>query len=447
MSYRKSRNLPRVLIAVAVLAIAAFALMTTRNTVSGAATIAPVTGAIFTTDAACTGTDLNIYGNKNDVYIDGGPQKQSGAAGLPDGDYYVKVTEPDGTLLGTSVGSGTPTPVHVTGGEFDACYQLSVILIKASDSTPGYDDTSNGGGEYKVWVSTISTFDNDQTKTDNFKVKSVECPEPPCGPPPAGTITVIKFYDANTNGIADPQEVELQGWKVFIEPGVITGPYFTTAVVQSDPGDYIVSECSPSQTNWFHTTPAIVNPVTVVDLQNTTVKFGNICRGGGGGLTLGFWSNKNGGNTITSKGLLPGVLALCLRKADGGLLGIVTLGNFQKFLLTADAVNMANMLSAQLAAMYLNVASGGVNGNSLIYAPGTNSANANGYATVNAVIAEASALLCTGGATKLVILTGNPNRARAEALKTALDQANNNLNFVQPDASNCPYTNFVCPND
>src|SRR5215207_10304516 len=92
---------------------------------------APLSGAIFTTDSACSGVDLNIYGNKDDVYLNGGPA-HPGAAGLPDGDYYVKVTEPNGTLLGTSVGSANVTPVHVTGGQFDQCYKLSDILIKNS---------------------------------------------------------------------------------------------------------------------------------------------------------------------------------------------------------------------------------------------------------------------------------------------------------------------------
>jgi hypothetical protein len=106
-------------------------------------------------------------------------------------------------------------------------------------------------------------------------------------------------------------------------------------------------------------------------------------------------------------------------------------------LTSANASNMANMLSAQLAAMKLNVLSGGVNGGALIYAPGTNSANALGYATVNAVMTEANTLLCSGGS-NLLILSGNPDRPRAEALKTALDKANNNLTFVQ--GSPCPFT-------
>jgi hypothetical protein len=129
----------------------------------------PVKGAVFTTKSNCTVVNGNIYDDLHAVYIDGGPAKP-GAAGLPDGSYYVRVTEPNGTLLGTSVGSGNDTPVHVTNGEFDQCMQLYSILIKASDGTRGYDFTSNAGGEYKVWVSNEASFANNSSKTDNFKV-------------------------------------------------------------------------------------------------------------------------------------------------------------------------------------------------------------------------------------------------------------------------------------
>src|ERR671932_147284 len=85
----------------------------------------PLPGAIFTTDSTCSGVDLNIYGDQGDVYLNGGPA-HPGAAGLLEGDYYVQVTQPDGTLLGTSVGSANQTPVHVNAnGEFASCYQLS----------------------------------------------------------------------------------------------------------------------------------------------------------------------------------------------------------------------------------------------------------------------------------------------------------------------------------
>ena len=391
----------------------------------------PVSGAIFTTDSTCTGTNVNIFGSKDAVYLDGGPA-HTGAAGLPDGSYYVKVTEPNGTLLGSS----TTAAVTVTGGEFVSCYQLSAILVKASDASAGYDDTSNPGGEYKVWVSMDSTFPNDATKTDNFKVKNEN-------PTPQGLLKVIKFYDVNANGELDPQDTEIVGWQVRIQDG-IDFTKDTPVSMFVDPDTYTVTECSPNALNWRNTTDT-VKVVEVVDGGTTSVQFGNVCLGAGGGLTLGFWSNKNGAKVITGPpNRLPGVLALCLRKANGSLLGVVTLANFQKFLLDANATNMANMLSAQLAAMNLNVASGGVNGNAIIYAPGTNSANAFGFATVNAVMTEANTLLCTGGATNLVILSGNPDRPRAEALKTALDNANNNLNFVKATPCDTPVS-FTCP--
>src|SRR5438445_13307090 len=106
---RKSRIFNSRIIFVALAALALLVLLTTG------ALMAAFTGSIYTTDSTCTGVNLNIFSSKNDVYLDGGPQ--GGGSGLATGYYYVKVTEPDGTLLGTSVGSGNPTPVgvgHVT---------------------------------------------------------------------------------------------------------------------------------------------------------------------------------------------------------------------------------------------------------------------------------------------------------------------------------------------
>src|SRR5574341_868072 len=196
------------------LALAAVALLTLTTT---SALMAQLTGAIFTTTVSCPGTDQNIYASKGDVYLDGGPHNGS-AAGLPDGYYYVQVTEPDGTLLGTSVGSGLSAPggsdgqvVHVTGGEFDLCYRLSDIVKTAgpncTNGDAGYCTTTNPGGEYKVWVSTVSTFDQDSSKTDNFKVAGG-------GTPPQGLLKVIKFYDTDTSGTFNAGDVEIVGWEV-----------------------------------------------------------------------------------------------------------------------------------------------------------------------------------------------------------------------------------------
>ena len=137
--------------------------------VTGAATSASanLTGAIYTTDALCIGNNVNHFPSKDLVYLDGGPQQ--GGSGLPDGEYYIQITAAQqGTLLGTSIGSGDDTPIVVVNGSFVQCYQLTAILIKASDGTPGYDTSSNG--EYKVWISPASDFK--ESKTDNFQVDS-----------------------------------------------------------------------------------------------------------------------------------------------------------------------------------------------------------------------------------------------------------------------------------
>jgi hypothetical protein len=95
---------------------------------------------------------------------------------------------------------------------------------------------------------------------------------------------------------------------------------------------------------------------------------------------------------------------------------------------------MAYMLSAQLAAMELNVEAGFVNGSALVYAPGTNSANGLGFATINNLMAEANSELTTHG----TALAGDSWRAYQEALKNALDKANNNQTFAQPTP--CAFT-------
>lgn len=150
------------------------------------------------------------------------------------------------------------------------------------------------------------------------------------------------------------------------------------------------------------------------------------------GLTLGFWSNKNGQALINSSDLQHLRDDFCLRNADGSEFNPTTAAQVKSFLLGANATNMANMLSAQLTAMYLNTAHGFVNGGALVFAGANPSGcrvpvNANGFITVSALLADAAAELCAHGS----VLSGNPERTCQELKKNTLDKANNNLNFVQ----------------
>jgi hypothetical protein len=400
-------------------------------------TLSAAPGSIYTTDVNGGPVNQNLYPNKEAVFLNGGP-KGSGQPGLPDGMYHVKVTEPNGTLLGTTVG-GLP-PVQVLGGKVvggtasNGGYQLWAILKKASDTSMGYDTTTNGGGEYKAWLSMDPAFVNSESKTDNFKVANDEPPPPP---PPQGLVSVSKFYDANANGIFDVNEPILDNWKISIFNGTTSTDRFTTLSEPFLAGNYTVSEYMPVQSGWFATTPTSFS-FLLPENGSESVVFGNLCLGAGGGKTLGFWSNKNGQATMNDGGSNSSELALLaeknLRNANGSPFDPTSYSGFRTWILSATATNMAYMLSAQYASMVLNVESGQVSSSAIIYAPGTGSANGLGYASLGDVMYEANVLLSLKGS----IPAGDPARVLATALKDALDNANNNLNFVQ--ATPCPFS-------
>lgn len=381
---------------------------------ASAALAAPqMSGAIFTTGSGCEGTNVNIFSAKEDVYLDGGPARQN-AAGLPDGAYWVRVTDPSGAAV---LGESLTAVAVVTGGEFAECYHLWSLVV--FNGEPGFDDTSNGGGEYKMWVSLSPDYAENVSKTDNFKVKVSN------EPPPIGTMTIQKFYDANADGLWTAGEPAIEGWQIT----VLDAPHewadsvgYTTASFNDEPGTYTVSESTPAQFNWRATTATQVE-ATIEAGQTTAVSFGNLCLGAGGGLTLGFWSNKNGEKLYNASV----AIALNLRDGSGNHFDPANYKAFRTWILSASATNMAYMLSAQLAAMAQNVANGNVSASALIYAPGTGSANPLGYATVGAVMAEANALLGANGYT----VSAGADRDAQEAAKNALDRANNNFNFVQ----------------
>jgi hypothetical protein len=296
--------------------------------------------------------------------------------------------------------------------------------VKASDGT-GYDDSINK--EYKVWVSTTPLFEESNSKTDNFRVNG------PTTGPEGATLNVIKFYDANANGEKDPGEVNINGWQIIIEYNNIHDTFLTPVnLVDLPSGTYLVTESTPTGSIWQHTTATSVE-VTLAPGDDKTVSFGNLCLGGGGGLTLGFWSNKNGQALFTAADFAT-LGALNLRNAIGANVDPLTYAVFRSWILSATAMNMAYMLSAQLAAMKLNVIHQFVTATSLVYAPGTTSANLLGYATIANLMEEANTELGLHGLT----LSGSADRSHQEALKNALDKANNNLNFVQ--SAPCTFT-------
>jgi hypothetical protein len=291
-----------------------------------------------------------------------------------------------------------------------------------------------------------------------------------------GSISGEKYYDANANGILDNSEAGISGWQISLTDSVnetlttdASGNFSATNLVQDDynlveqqaANTKCVTEiiagvstlvCSPAWIQSGNVTSQAVSEnndsttvlsnfaytVSLADQDNVSgINFGNVCIGAGGGLTLGFWSNKNGQKMFGSDDLAL-MVSLNLRNAKGDNFDPTSYTQFRSWLLGAKATNMAYMLSAQMAAMELNVLNGKVAGSSIIYAPGTPGANAGGFNTVGALMGAANTELGLHGLT----LSGSPYRAYQETLKTSLDRANNNLNFVQAGSANCPTPTF-----
>jgi hypothetical protein len=293
-------------------------------------------------------------------------------------------------------------------------------------------------------------------------------------------ISGVKYYDVNTDGQDDNGESGIQSFEITIQPldasmGNPSGPAIvvTTASdgtwgpVSLDTGTYYqVCETLPTGT-WQQTGP-LDGATTSSSIDGkasggcwygqannvtTDLNFGNVCLGNGGGLTLGFWSNRNGqaliNNPTGSYSGLQYVNSLSLAGPNGILpflpppppntyfaYSSTGYSAFRTWILGATATNMANMLSAQMAAMNLNINIGGASGSGLLFA-GSNPTgcsvpvNVNGYISASALVQDASTEVGNDPYT----LSGNPDRTCQEFKKNALDAGNNNKNWVQPPSA------------
>ena len=269
----------------------------------------------------------------------------------------------------------------------------------------------NDGGNFQSHLR-AANFDGSCNKTGN----DVDCG----GEPPETVIEACKYFDFNANGTLDPGEQGLDGWPMTLNPLDGATPNVATQLTSAgcvswttlDPAfnPFTVTEGTPNELNWFHSTP-VSQQLTVAPGDPQHVDFGNYCTVPSGGLTLGFWSNKNGQALINAGDLLA-LRNLCLRNGDGSNFDPTTAAQVRTFLLGANAVNMANMLSAQLTAMTLNIRHGFVD-------PGA--FDLCSHKTVGQLTTDANTALCANGLT----FSGSPDRTPQETMKTCIDNLNN----------------------
>lgn len=134
-----------------------------------------------------------------------------------------------------------------------------------------------------------------------------------------GHVTACKIYDANTNGIVDPGETGVAGWKFELSGTLANGAVYQTHVLFSSgtgcatftdllPGTYTVTEVMPNDPFWVSTSPvsktftieSVIEGSSIVGTSKTAV-FTNyyvyIYNTAFG--TKGYWHNKNGLSELT----------------------------------------------------------------------------------------------------------------------------------------------------
>jgi hypothetical protein len=194
----------------------------------------------------------------------------------------------------------------------------------------------------------------------------------------------VKFYDKAVEGnvlgqhdLGEPGvggiEIVLTGNKAMGDPVNLSTFTATQAEVDVDPDDditqagqfwfaddlmpgtYTITEVLPD--GWLATTDISSGPHTLMsgDRLELGYVFGNLQRKDTGAHTIGYWQNKHGRGIIEDMMLLDELSALNLRDQAGDHFDPATVDEWRTWLKGANGENMAYMLSAQMAAMYLNI--------------------------------------------------------------------------------------------
>ncbi|MFX1508434.1 MAG: hypothetical protein ACFFDC_20330, partial [Promethearchaeota archaeon] len=134
-----------------------------------------------------------------------------------------------------------------------------------------------------------------------------------------GAITATKIYDRNGDGVVDPDEPGVPGWKMELSGitinGLIVGPVEQITGVDGSttfsnllPGTYTITELIPVIGGWISTGPTSYTVTIESSLTDSTVYgseftifFTNFCVGTTDFDTKGYWHNKNGLQELTDE--------------------------------------------------------------------------------------------------------------------------------------------------
>ncbi len=253
----------------------------------------PLSGAIFTTDVTGVPVNLNIYDNKEDVYLNGGPglNAPDSAAGLPAGTYAYQVTDPSGkVLLSTDAVACRQFTVDASGVIQSVAASGACAHATGSDGEDlgitvqlfPYADTPNNGGVYKVWVSPVELLDCDApgnkncfvprySKTDNFKVRVgriVEIDTRFHKPGYADPVDGLAATWIDTNGATNVKWSEYNpAVLAFHEAHVEAAEQGAHQIVVADQAGCVVSTVSAAGQTYSPTNGSVTVPVMVKNHQ------------------------------------------------------------------------------------------------------------------------------------------------------------------------------------
>lgn len=361
----------------------------------------------------------------------------------PTGDYYIHVTD---TLDGNDEVLSTNDPldrfVRVTNnagvitlstpmGTGMTNYGIGLNGVGESLQISPLKAPSNGTCEFKVvmgdnWDLSSgpeSPYILGGSTSTNCVVRSFAGFVIDDGTP--SDVTGNVFNDLNQNGVQDAGEPGLAGWEVRLVDGTTSVSTTTDAN-----GDYVFVDAGAGS----FTTELTLQPgyVASTSIANAIESPGCAPVAGGGfgvymqtsfnceARTIGFWRNKHGKDIVTNLDLLPLLSALNIVDENGIAVSFSSFNAYKAWLKGANSVNMAYMLSAQLVAMHNNVAAGFVDGFCVTDDPQL------GPISINDLMMQATMSLLADPFTPV----GHPARASQEALKNALDRANNNSNWM-----------------
>jgi hypothetical protein len=374
------------------------------------------------------------YGYRVDIPITDGAHPQPHAGGAYKVTAHVTITNHSGHL-------GTPFGPNPSTESFE--WQNSPTLI---NNEIHVDDTNGGSWTFSASgsVNYDKTFvyceegkhENTATirETGQFDKAVVTVT---CIKPSPATICGVKYYDTDLDGERDGGEIGLACW--WIELWKLDGTWTKVDEVQTgsagaycfevyEDGTYKVEEVGKCM--WVQTGPTSLcyQIEVVVGNDYCDNDFGNVklmC--GRGGLTLGFWSNKNGQALITTADVnalneepLYTPTGWAYPPFNGGSLNSAKT-QIKNYLLSATAVDMRWMLSAQLIATKLDVLHGYLSESTMVYVGTSPYVPFPGFVSIGEIISNADLAL------------GGTDRCEQEYWKNLLDGLNNNrFKFLAP---------------